>query len=160
TSHAITMQASDGSGGTATQGFTITVTNANPTTPTDSDVAANSVVEGAVNGSAVGITAASTDSNGPAVTFSLTNNAGGLFAINSTSGVVTVVDGTLLNYEAATSHIISVRSSDGAGGSATATFTISVSNVNPTTPNDSESKANQVAEGAANGTAVGITALS
>ncbi|MFV3078195.1 hypothetical protein, partial [Niveispirillum fermenti] len=72
TSHSITVQASDGTD-TSTQTFTINVTNAAPATPTDSDNDANSVVEGATNGTAVGITASATDINGGTVTYSLTD---------------------------------------------------------------------------------------
>ncbi len=159
-SHLITVQASDGAGGTSSQSFTIAVTNVNPSTPTDADAAANSVAEGAANGATVAVTASSTDPNGPAVTFSLTDSAGGRFAIHSSSGVVTVADGTLLNYETATSHQITVQASDGAGGTSSQSFTIAVTNVNPTMPTDADAAANSVAEGAANGATVAVTASS
>jgi hypothetical protein len=129
TSHTITVQASDGAGGTSTANFTVSVTNVNPSTPIDNDAAANSVAEGAANGTAVGVTASATDPNGPAVTYSLTDDAGGRFVINPTTGVVTVANGSLLDYETATSHTITVQASDGAGGTATANFTIQVTNV-------------------------------
>lgn len=86
--------------------FTIAVTNVNPSAPQDTNNAANSVPEAAANGTLVGITAASTDPNGPPVTFSLTDSASGRFAINSSTGVVTVANGTLLNYETAANHTI------------------------------------------------------
>lgn len=135
TSHTITVKASDGASGTAgtsTQTFTIAVTNVNPTTPTDSNADANSVAEGAANGTVVGLKASSTDPNGPAVTYSLTNNAGGRFAIDASSGVVTVANGSLLDYETATSHTITVQASDGAAGTpgtSTQMFTINLLNV-------------------------------
>src|SRR6185369_1940451 len=118
-SHTITIEVSDGAGGTSTQSFTIGVTNVNPTTPTDNDPAANSVAEGAANGTVVGITGLSTDPNGPAVSYSLTDNAGGRFAIDAATGVVTVANGSLLNYETATSHNITVlaTSTDGSSNS-------------------------------------------
>ncbi|MFV3074359.1 beta strand repeat-containing protein [Niveispirillum fermenti] len=156
TSHSITVQASDGTD-TSTQTFTINVTNAAPATPTDSNNDANSVVEGATNGTAVGITASTTDVNGGTVTYSLTDDAGGRFAIDATTGVVTVADGTLLDFETATSHSITVQASDGTATSSQ-TFTINVTNAAPATPTDSNNAANSVVEGATNGTAVGITA--
>ena len=92
--YSITVQASDGTL-TSSQTFTIGVTDVAPSTPTDSDAAANTVVEGAANGSTVGITASSTDVNGPAVTYSLIGDtAGGGFTINASTGVVTVADAT------------------------------------------------------------------
>src|SRR5205807_1379811 len=139
----ITVQASAGAGGTTTQSFTINVTNVLPTVPTDSDAATNQVPEGAANGTAVGITATSTDPNGPAVTFSLTNDAGGRFAINSSTGVVTVANGTLLNSETASSHSITVQANAGAGGTTSQSFTINVTNVAPTVPTDSDAATNQ-----------------
>ena len=157
TSHAITVAASDGEA-TVTQDFTIAVTNVAPSGPVDNEVAANTVAEGAANGTEVGIDVSSSDPNGTAgggpVTFSLADNAGGRFAINS-AGVVTVADGTLLNFEDATSHTISVAASDGEA-TVTQDFTIAVTNVAPSGPVDNEVAANTVAEGAANGTEVGI----
>jgi predicted outer membrane repeat protein len=101
-------------------------------TPVDVDAAADSVAEDAAVGTAVGITISSSDPNGPAVTYNLTDSAGGRFAIDSSTGVVTVADGTLLNFDSATSHMLTVQTSDGAGGTSTANFTISVANVAPT----------------------------
>ncbi|MBA4192194.1 MAG: hypothetical protein C0467_29835, partial [Planctomycetaceae bacterium] len=158
TSHTITVQTSDGQGGTSTADFIIAVANANPGPVTDADAATNTVVEGAAVGTVVGITAAATDVNGPAVAYSLTDDAGGRFAIDAASGVVTVADASLLDYETATSHTITVQADDGAGGTSTADFTIAVTNADPSLPADSDTAANAVVEGAANGTAVGITA--
>src|SRR5207244_1438159 len=96
TSHNITVKAADASGAFTTQSFTIDVTDVAPSVPTDGNAAANTVAEGAANGTLVGITASSTDVNGPNVTFSLTDNAGGRFAIDASTGVVSVANGTLL----------------------------------------------------------------
>ncbi|MBA1145393.1 cadherin domain-containing protein, partial [Mesorhizobium neociceri] len=134
-------------------------TNHAPSTPTDSDGAiGGSVSEGAANGTTVGITAIATDADGDTVTYSLTDNAGGRFGINTITGVVTVANASLLNYETATSHTITVQANDGHGGITTQSFTIVVTDVDPSTPTDTDAAANTVAEGAANGTAVGITA--
>jgi Ca2+-binding RTX toxin-like protein len=162
TSHTITVKATDPSGAFSTQNFTVSVTDVAPTAPTDSDgVTGGSVSEDAANGTAVGITAASTDVNGGAVSYSLTDNAGGRFAINSSTGIVTVANGALLNFEGATSHTIIVKAVDPSGASSTQTFTIDVTDVAPTAPTDSNGvTGGSVAEGAANGTAVGITAAS
>jgi hypothetical protein len=158
TSHSITVQASDGTA-TSSQNFTITVSNAAPATPTDGDSAANSVVEGASNGTAVGITASAADPSGGTVTYSLTDDAGGRFAINATTGVVTVADGSKLDYETATNHTITVQASDGTATSSQ-NFTINVTGAGPTAPSDDNTAGNSVAEGASNGTAVGVTASS
>jgi len=163
TTHDITVQASDGTK-TSTQIFTIGVLDVNeftPTLPTDSDAALNQVAENSALGTAVGITAFSTDADKTGtVHYSLTDNAGGLFAIDANTGVVTVAGA--LDAETATTHDITVQASDGTKTSSQ-TFTIGVLDVNestPTTPTDSDGSDNKVAENAAIGTTVGITALS
>jgi Ca2+-binding RTX toxin-like protein len=60
--------------------------------------------------------------------YSLLDDAGGRFAINPVTGVVTVANGALLDYETATSHNITVQVSDTALTSSQ-TFTIAVTNV-------------------------------
>src|SRR5207302_1220366 len=128
--------------------------------PTDSDGASGgSISEGASNGDHVGITAASTDVHGGTVTFSLTDTAGGRFAIDSSTGVVTVANAALLDYETATSHNITVRASDEIRKSAVQGKTIDVTDVAPTTPNDSDGDSGgSISEGASNGDHVGIPA--
>src|SRR5258705_7325167 len=117
------------------------------------------ISEGAANGDLVGITAASTDVNGGTVTFSLTDNAGGRFAIDATTGVVKVLDHTLLDFETATSHDITVKAADPSGAFTTQTFTIAVTDQAPSTPTDSDgATGGSVSEGASNGATVGITA--
>jgi co-chaperonin GroES (HSP10) len=142
------------------QTFTISVNDVAPSAPVDSNAAANTVLEGAANGTAVGVTASSTDVNGGAVTYSLTGDtSGGGFTINATTGVITVADGSKIDFESSAGHAytVTVQSSDGTLTSSQA-FTINVGDVAMTTPVDANGAANSVVEGAANGTAVGITA--
>src|SRR6266849_3180288 len=82
-SYLITVQATDTSdSSTSTQNFTINVNDVAPSQPTDTDGAANSVQEGAANGSTVGVTASSTDVNGGSVSYAITaGNTDGAFAI-------------------------------------------------------------------------------
>ncbi len=107
--------------------FAIPGSNAAPSAPLDVNIAANTVIENAATGTVVGTTAFSTDPEAATVTYSLTNNAGGRFAINSSTGVVTVANGGLLDFETATVHTITVQASDGANVSS-AQFTINVEN--------------------------------
>src|SRR5207253_1022827 len=127
----ITVVASDGTM-TSSQSFTIGVTDVAPSQPTDSVAPTGGTVsEGAATGDLVGITAASSDVNGGTVTFSLSDDAGGRFAINGSTGVVTVANGSLLDYESAPGHqySITVVASDGTLTSSQS-FTIGVTNVN------------------------------
>nr|WP_165123039.1 cadherin repeat domain-containing protein [Bradyrhizobium sp. 6(2017)]QIG91065.1 cadherin repeat domain-containing protein [Bradyrhizobium sp. 6(2017)] len=160
TSHDITVKAADASGAFTTQTFTIAVTDVAPTQPVDGNNAANTVSEGAANGDLVGITATSSDVNGGTVTFSLSDDAGGRFAIDASTGVVTVANASLLDFETTTSHDITVKAADASGAFTTQTFTIAVTDVAPTQPVDGNNAANTVSEGAANGDLVGITATS
>lgn len=158
TSHAITVRASDGIN-TVTQAFVIAVTNVDepPTTPVDVDAAANEVIEEASIGSVVGLTASATDPEGLAISYDLTDSAGGRFAIHATTGVVTLVGA--LDYETTASHVITVRASDNIN-TITQTFTITITDANepPTTPVDIDAAANEVIEGAPLGSVVGLTA--
>jgi hypothetical protein len=137
------------------------VTDVAPSTPVDSNAAANTIAEGAANGSTVGLTVSSTDVNGPAVTYSLVGDtSGGGFTINSATGVVTVADSTKIDFESSGgSYIVTAQASDGTLTSSQA-FTIAVSDVAPSTPTDSDAATNQVAAGAPAGTHVGVTASS
>jgi hypothetical protein len=56
----------------------------------------------------------------------LTDSAGGRFAIDGSTGVLTVANGALLNYEAATSHVITVRVTDAGGLTYDKSFTITL----------------------------------
>src|SRR4051812_2592794 len=158
--YTITVLATKNNNFSSEQTFTISVTDIAPSAPVDSNAAANTVLEGAANGTAVGLTASSTDVNGGAVTYALTGDtSGGGFTINATTGMVTVADGSKIDFESAPGHAytVTVQSSDGTLTSSQA-FTINVGDVSMTTPVDSNGAANSVAEGAAAGTAVGITA--
>ena len=57
-----------------------------------------SVAENAVNGTATGTVTGADPDAGATLSYSLTNDAGGRFAINATTGAITVANGTLLNY--------------------------------------------------------------
>jgi hypothetical protein len=81
----------------------------------------------------------------PDLRYTLNNNANGRFAINATTGVLTVANGAQLDYEAATSHQISVRTTDQAGLTFDKTSTIGVTDVNEV-PTNATLTSNTVAE--------------
>ena len=153
-----------GSGGALTDTDTVSITvNAidDPIgTVSDANAAANSVAENAAVGTLVGITAVATDPDTTdTVTYSLDVSAGGRFAINSATGVVTVAGA--LDREAAASHSITVRATSSGGGFSTQAFTINLTDVDEFDVgaiSDANAAANSVAENAAVGTLVGITA--
>ena len=129
---------------------------------TDSDVAANSVAEDATVGTYTGLTAFAEDLDGTtnAITYSLDDSAGGLFAIDGVNGQVTV--NAALDYETATLHSVTVRATSADGSFSTQSFTIQVTDVNesgvgPISDTDNAT-ADFVLENSAVGTSVGITA--
>ncbi|EMI46059.1 LamG-like jellyroll fold domain-containing protein [Rhodopirellula sp. SWK7] len=63
-------------------------------------------------------------------TFTLTDDAGGRFAIDSNTGEIIVADGSQLNYEAATSHSVDVQVTNAAGNSYNESMSIAVDDVN------------------------------
>jgi Ca2+-binding RTX toxin-like protein len=85
-----------------------------PQTPFDADATnADQIDENAANGTYTGLTVHADDLEGDTVTYSLTDNAGGRFQIDAATGAVTVLDGSLLDYEAQNYWAITVRASDG-----------------------------------------------
>ena len=132
------------------------------TAPADSNGAANAVDENAANGTAVGITAAASDADATtnAITYSLTDDAGGRFAIDANTGVVTVANGAAgprsgrrAQHHGA-GHLGRRLHADSRSRSPSTTSTSSTSGA----VSDTNATANAVNENAANGTTVGITA--
>ena len=76
---------------------------------------ATSVAENSTSGTVVGLAAAVDPDRTGTVTYSLTDNAGGRFTLNSTTGQITVANGSLLDFESSNSHSIVVRATDQGG---------------------------------------------
>ncbi len=166
-SYNITVRATSTDTSSVTRVFTIAIGDVDEfdvINPVDANGAANAVNENAANGTTVGITASASDADATTntVTYTLFDSAGGRFAIDANTGIVTVADGTLLDREAAASHDITVRVTSADGSMADTVFTINLNDVDEfdvTTPVDSNAAANAVNENAANGTVVGLTAF-
>ncbi|MFN9913561.1 MAG: beta strand repeat-containing protein, partial [Pirellulaceae bacterium] len=165
TSHTITVRATSSDTSFSTTNFTISLTDVDEFDVgpvSDSNAAANILAENSANGTVVGITASASDadSTNNTITYSLDDSAGGRFTINSSTGVVTVANSSLLNFEAATSHTITVRATSSDASFSTANFTISLTDVDEFDVgpvSDSNAAANSLPENSANGTVVGIT---
>ncbi|MCA3864198.1 MAG: cadherin domain-containing protein, partial [Burkholderia sp.] len=152
----VTVRATDAAGAFTDSVFAISLNNVAGDTPTDSDGAANSVIEGAANGTYTGLTGSLVSPTGSPVTYSLISNAFGRFQINSTTGAVTVANGALLDFETQSAWNITVGATDGKI-TGSKVFTINLVDVAGDTPTDSDGAANSVIEGAANGTYTGLT---
>ncbi|WP_292294984.1 cadherin domain-containing protein, partial [Marivita sp.] len=119
TSHVIGVRATSSDGTFSVKDFTVSVTNENDnalTAVVDVNSGANEVAENALVGSVVGVTARASDADaGANVSYALEDNAGGRFAIDAATGVVTVALAGGFDFEAAQSHdiIVAAISSDG-----------------------------------------------
>ena len=126
----------------------------------DTDAAADFVLENSAIGTAVGVTAFADDPDGSdTVSYSLDDDAGGRFAIDANTGVVTVAGG--IDREAAPRYDITVRATSTDTSTTTRTFTITIGDVDEFdmgAVTDTDAAANTVAEDAIVGTAVGVTA--
>ena len=129
TSHGISVRVTDQAGLSFDRNFTIAVTNVNEA-PTDEILTGGTIAENSANGTVVGSVGGIDPDAGAVLTYALIDNAGGRFAIDANTGVITVADGTLLDFETATSHGISVRVTDQGGLSFDKNFTIAVTNMN------------------------------
>jgi len=159
----LTVTATSSDQSTATQTFTIGVLNSQEPVafnmPADTDTATNQIAERAAAGTVVGITAAASDPDaGDTVSYSLNDSR---FAIDA-NGIITRSGTGTLDFETQASITLTVTATSSDQSTATQTFTIGVLNsqepVAFNTPADADTATNQIAELAAAGTVVGITA--
>jgi RTX calcium-binding nonapeptide repeat (4 copies)/Cadherin domain/Haemolysin-type calcium binding protein related domain len=128
-SQTVTVHVADQNGIALNKNFTIAVTNVNEA-PSNATMTGGSVAEMAANGTLVGTVTGVDPDAGSVLHYSLTDSAGGRFAIDPTTGAVTVANGSLLDYETSTSHTIGVHVTDQGGLSLDKIFNLSVTNVN------------------------------
>ena len=131
TNFSLTIVATSHDGGdtassTATLAVTVAAVNDAPTTIT---MQGGSVSENSANGTSVGTVIGTDVDTGATLSYSLVDNAGGRFAVNATTGVITVANSAGLNYEGAPSHAIVVRATDEHGATYDRTLTITVADV-------------------------------
>ncbi len=120
-----------------------------------------SVAENSAIGTSVGTVLASDPDSGQTKSFSIVSgNTNGAFAINASSGLLTVVNNEVLNFQVSPTFALVVKVQDNGTGnlSSQATITISLADINemPIITNQSFS----VAENSANGTIVGTVIAS
>jgi Ca2+-binding RTX toxin-like protein len=165
TSYTLALRVTDGGGLTSNQTLTVNVQDVNeaPSAIADSNAATNTVAENVAAGTGTGLTLFSIDPEGTALSYSIVSDPFNWFAVNSTTGVVTVRSGANVNYEATANGTatIGVRVTDGFHA-VTSSFVIAIGNLNepPTPITDSNAAANAVTENSAGGTGTGITLLS
>ena len=108
--------------------FTINLCDVNEA-PSDATLTGGSVAENSANGTTVGTVTGTDPDAGDVLSYALLDTAGGRFAINASSGAISVANGALLDFESNTSHNVTVRVTDHDGLFIDKTFTIGVTNV-------------------------------
>lgn len=123
-SHNLLIKVTDSTGLSTVESLVVLVTNGNEP-PQDITFAGNSIPENA--GSLIVVsTLSTTDPDaGSTITYSLDSNAGGRFAIAGST--IIVANGTLLDFETASSHTVTVRATDAGGKFVLETLRINVS---------------------------------
>jgi Ca2+-binding RTX toxin-like protein len=126
----------------------------------------STIEEGATDGTQL-FQVFSTDGSGsPAYSLSA-DSSNGAFEIDEFTGIVSVKDGSLIDFESLENYTITVKSTENSNDFVTRDFLIglgggaivSVSDVAPSTPVDNNAAGNEVTENAAAGTLVGVTAF-
>jgi hypothetical protein len=112
---------------------TISITLGDPNRPPEVSVATFSIAENSAVGGIVGTVTAGDPDFGQSVTFTITNgNTGGAFAINPTTGKITIASASALNFEINPVFTLTVQASDNGAPvqSGTGLITINLTNVN------------------------------
>lgn len=132
--YVVTVRASDGSGGTATQQITVSVSNTNEAPAITSNAGDPLAVNVTENTTDV-TTVTASDEDGDAVTFSIVDELDGdRFRIDPASGALTFAAAP--DFESPNSvgggndYVVTVQASDSSGGTATQQITVSVDNAN------------------------------
>lgn len=111
---------------------TINLTDVNEFQPTLSDIT-RTLPENAANGTVVATLVGSDGDSNQSIIYSVSGTA---FAINSTTGVLTVADGSQLNFESASSTIVTVTATDNGSPakSTTANVIVNLTDLNEASP--------------------------
>ncbi len=149
-----TFQVDDGHGGTDTATVTLTVEPINDAP--EVDAATFTVPENSPNGTSVGMVTFTDPDSGQSHTFSIINgNTGGAFAINSTTGEITVANSAALDFETTPSFSLTVQVTDDGSPVLSGSATITVNLTNANDPPVVNSATFTVAENSPNGTVIG-----
>jgi len=161
TSYTYTVSVSDGTNTSAIESITINITDENDVNPVITASQTFNIDEDESNTTSIG-TVLATDGDVTATTFSswviATGNTNSVFAINSSTGELTVNDANELDYETTTSYTLTLRVSDGTNTSAIETIVVDVNPINDNNPVVAVSQSRDIEEDIVNGGVVG-TAL-
>ena len=125
---AFSYTVSDTAGLTASATVTLVIAGVNDA-PVSTALSNNTVNENAPGGTVVGTLTGVDPDNGDTLTWSLTNNAGGRFVVDAVTGVISVANGAVLDFETAPNQQIVVHATDSGGLSIDTSYTIALNNL-------------------------------
>ncbi|MGB3464288.1 MAG: cadherin domain-containing protein, partial [Cyclobacteriaceae bacterium] len=158
-SFTLSVTVSDGDNVSSVETIAINITDVNDDIPVITAGQSFTIDENLTNNTSVG-TVAATDTDETVTTFSdwtiVSGNDLGIFAINSTTGELTIADNSSLDRETVASVILTLTVSDGVNTSEEETVAINIDDLNDNLPVISAGQSFTVSENAANDTLVGI----
>jgi trimeric autotransporter adhesin len=137
--------------------FNLTVTPVNDV-PVIESIEADSLLEVTRSGALVGTVTISDVDNPSGAIFSLVDTSGGAFKIDAATGVITVDDPKLIDFETLSEHTIKVRVTDASGGVSERSFKIKITDLPefvPITPSTPVSPTKPTSSGLPSGTSGG-----
>ena len=150
--HDITVEVTDAGGNTYSEVITLTVNDLFDENPTDITLTGGSVDENAAAGTTVA-TLSSVDADaGDSHTYAITSDPSGFFEI--VGNEVRVAAGSMIDFEASTSHDITVEVTDAGGNTYSEVITLNVNDLFDEGPSDITLTGGSVDENAAAGTTV------
>ncbi|MCA9034040.1 MAG: DUF2341 domain-containing protein, partial [Planctomycetaceae bacterium] len=156
TSFSLLITVSDGTNTSAAQSVTVNVTDVNDVAPVIDSGQSFSVSEVTSAGASVGFVTASDPDSSTLMAWAITGgNSGNAFAIDASTGEISVNDPAAFDYETNTSFSLLITVSDGTNTSAAQDVTVSLLNANDNAPVIYAATFN-VNEAAGSGTLVGI----
>jgi RHS repeat-associated protein len=126
-SYSVRVRTTDQGGLSYDKVFMVSITNVNEA-PTQLQLTGNTVAENSILGTVIGQLGTQDPDAGDTFTYQLLDDAGGRFQI--VGAQVQVKNGALLDFEQATSHSITVQTTDAGGLSTTQQFEIAITNTN------------------------------
>jgi len=152
----LTVQATNNDSTAASGTGTITIDLTDITDPPMVSTATFGVIDNSANGTAVGTVSSTNPDSDDALAFSIiAGNTGGAFAINPTTGVITVANSVALDSETNPTYMLTVQASDAGSPSQSGSATITINVADVSSPPVVSAATFSLAEGSANGTSVG-----
>ena len=153
----LTLEVSD-SAHTTSQALAITVDDTNDNAPIITAAQSLSIDENSANGSAIG-TVVATDADASPTTYQdwtiTSGNTNAAFAIDSSSGELSVATSSELDHESTASYTLALSVSDGVNTASAETLSINVDDVNDNAPIITAAQSFSIDENSANGTIIG-----